>query len=349
MDPVGHAFYTFDLDFSGAVSGCELPRMLRLVPKRAGGTLARPGEQGRGGGDPKALRRAQAKWDDRIRECLAGLGKEYSDLLNIHDFQAVVDHLDPPPPPEPPKVEESGYETTESEKARREEEEEMRRRQEEARRDWEKMMAGTLVVRLEQGSLMKLLCCADADTVGHVIRRIAEQPGHAFTGRDPDNMRLIGRGFDMDRRNPLSHYGVTVGAPWSLVPGGPAGPAGGPFNWKSGDVLTCIDRTPAPQIQEYKVVSGYLQLRLWDGTVLPLLCEDDEPLEHVVRRLSAQVGVSPAQQRLVVLGRELNPRKTLRDYGVSLQNDVVDVLLRSTPAEPGRAGSLSPMVSPTAR
>eukprot|EP01062_Namystynia_karyoxenos_P026607 TRINITY_DN2061_c0_g1_i1.p1 TRINITY_DN2061_c0_g1~~TRINITY_DN2061_c0_g1_i1.p1 ORF type:complete len:528 (+),score=161.29 TRINITY_DN2061_c0_g1_i1:57-1586(+) len=348
MDPIAHAFYTFDLDFSGAISGCELPRMLRLVPRRSGpGTLARPGEaKGAGGGDGKALRKAQERWDDRVRQCLAVLGKEPSDLINLHEFQSVVDQLDPPPPPQPPQQPgDDGYETTESEKERRREAEEMRQRMEEAKKSWEKMMSTTLVVKVGEGNdYIKLLCCDPEDKVSQVLRRIAEQPGHPLSGRDPETTRLVGRGFDMDKRKSLQHYGVQVGAPWKMIPEGPAGPAGGPFGWKNGDILACTVRSAPPPELPPAVISGWLQLMLWDGRRHQVLCEEDEPMEHIMRRLAPEIGVPPTQQRFVVLGRELNPRKCLKDYKVALgaEGDVVDVMLRAAPAEPGYAGSLSP-------
>eukprot|EP01062_Namystynia_karyoxenos_P076578 TRINITY_DN7529_c1_g1_i1.p1 TRINITY_DN7529_c1_g1~~TRINITY_DN7529_c1_g1_i1.p1 ORF type:complete len:565 (+),score=192.30 TRINITY_DN7529_c1_g1_i1:168-1697(+) len=341
MDAVAHAFYLFDTDFSGAVSGCELPNMLRLVPRgswnqgqwervaaKGRKTLARPGD-GEGGGTGKALKKAQASWDKVLVRALDAIGKEYSDLLNIHDFQMVVDLLDPPPEPRQPgqTSADDGYETTESEKERRAQEEEQRRREEEARLEWEKLMGGTLIVEMHDGSYLKLLCIDADDKVRSIQDKVGEQ-----TGREGCEMRLLGKGYELDPRKKLSDYGIKVGAPWHLVP------PGGPFVWDDGDILKLLWREqPAPD-QDDDVLTGWLQVRLWEGSRIQVWCEDDEPIEHIQRRIVEQVQAPPTQQRLVVHGREMNARKTLRDYRVALgpAGDVVDLLLRDEPAEPQR-------------
>jgi len=52
----------------------------------------------------------------------------------------------------------------------------------------------------------------------------------------------------------------------------------------------------------------------------------------------ARVDSSTTQQRLVVHGRELNARKTMKDYSVALgeNGDIVDLMLREFAAEPTR-------------
>eukprot|EP01065_Artemidia_motanka_P005287 TRINITY_DN12563_c0_g1_i1.p1 TRINITY_DN12563_c0_g1~~TRINITY_DN12563_c0_g1_i1.p1 ORF type:complete len:531 (+),score=185.46 TRINITY_DN12563_c0_g1_i1:59-1594(+) len=347
IDAVAHAFYLFDTDFSGAVSGCELPRMLRLVPrggwsagqwvrssdkdKKVQKTLARPGESGEGGANSKATKKAQKKWDDALLSALNVVGKEYADLLNVHDFQVIVDVLDPPPDPRAPDEQhDDGYETTESEKQRRAEEEERLRREQEAHEMWEKMMGGTLIVKVEDGSYLKLLLCDSGDSVKSLYDKIQEQ-----TRRSPADMRLIGRGFELDSRKKICDYGIKVGTPWHLVP------PGGPFVWDDGDILTLLWRERPNLDDEDNVVSGWLQVQLWEGTRITVWCEDDEPIEHIQRRIGDEVHVPPTQQRLVVHGREMNGRKTLRDYKVALgpAGDVIDLILREAPAEPMRLRS----------
>eukprot|EP00756_Hemistasia_phaeocysticola_P012775 Hpha_TRINITY_DN15227_c1_g3::TRINITY_DN15227_c1_g3_i1::g.65221::m.65221 len=332
MDPVAHAFFSFDMDNSGAVSGVELPRMLRMVRTEQGASLGRPGETGKGGGGGQ---KAQDKWDAKIRECLARIGKEYSDLLNLHDFQAIVDQLMPPPVPKPPP--DDAPKESASERRRREEAEERQRRLEEATKSWEAEMEATLVVKLEDGSLTKILGVKDEDKVVSVMQLISESPGHSFTGMDPDGMRLIGRGFDMDKRKTLKDYGVVVGAPWSLVPVKQDSPVKPPYKWKNGDLISVLRKRAQPVKDEGPaVVSGDLLVRLSDGSVIYVPCEDDEPLEYIMRRIAPQIHAPPSQQRLIALGRELNPRKALRDYGIKPGSpDGVDIVIRDTPAEPG--------------
>ena len=260
MDAIAHAFYAFDMDYSGAVSSVELPHMLRMVPKRKGGHLGPP--------PASAKPKVAAKWDEKMRGCLGcvcflllyflfvclthtqnrshtfhhhpatQIGKVYTDLLNLHDFQAIVDMLDPPPPPLEP--EEEGYETTESEKERRRLEEERLRREEEARQEAERINAATIVVQYDGGYIV-LHFCAPEDRVSDILAKIVEKLPHL----KPKQMRLIGRGFEMDEREPLSRYGVKVGHPQT----------------HGGDILQLITRAEDEAAnEEAEIVSGMVFL-----------------------------------------------------------------------------------------
>ncbi|KAJ9469979.1 hypothetical protein DIPPA_35928 [Diplonema papillatum] len=312
MDSVAHAFYAFDMDYSGAVSGCELPNMLRLVPRRRGaGTLGRPS------GDNKQRAKLQRRWDEALHQSLHYIGKQLADLVNLHDFQAIVDILDPPPPPQAPlEPDDEGYETTESEKQRRAEEEERRRREEEARKEAEKINAATLVVQFDEGYVV-LHFCEEGDSVGSIMRKIIEKVPH-LNQRD---MRLVGRGFEMDPRNTLQYYGVKVGHPQT----------------HAGDILQLMIRVEEPDKNEFpEIVSGLVNLRREDGTIARVYAEDDEPIEHFMMRIEEQEGTPVPYQRLVTKGREMNCRKTLADYDVQFgpQGDIVELLVRQVPALP---------------
>eukprot|EP00754_Rhynchopus_humris_P041311 Rhum_TRINITY_DN24896_c0_g1::Rhum_TRINITY_DN24896_c0_g1_i1::g.180413::m.180413 len=308
MDAIAHAFYAFDMDFSGAVSSVELPHMLRMVPKRKGGHLGPP--------PASAKPKVAAKWDEKMRGCLGCIGKVYTDLLNLHDFQAIVDMLDPPPPPLEP--EEEGYETTESEKERRRLEEERLRREEEARQEAERINAATVVVQYDGGYIV-LHFCAPEDRVSDILTKIVEKLPHL----KPKQMRLIGRGFEMDEREPLSRYGVKVGHPQT----------------HGGDILQLITRADDEAAnEEVEIVSGMLNLRRADGAIVPVYAEDDEPLEYLQQRIEEQEGTPVPWQRLVVHGREMNPKQTLKDYEVALgpDGDCVDLIVREVGAIPPR-------------
>eukprot|EP01061_Rhynchopus_euleeides_P008197 TRINITY_DN1723_c0_g1_i1.p1 TRINITY_DN1723_c0_g1~~TRINITY_DN1723_c0_g1_i1.p1 ORF type:complete len:482 (+),score=205.45 TRINITY_DN1723_c0_g1_i1:73-1446(+) len=308
MDAIAHAFYAFDMDYSGAVSSIELPSMLRMVPKRTGGHLGPP--------PASAKPKQHQKYEDRIRRCMAVIGKQWADLLNLHDFQAIVDMLDPPPPPKQP--DEEGYETTESERERRREEEERRRREEEARQEAEKINAATIVVQYDGGYLV-LHFCEAGDSVASIMRKIIEKLPHL----QPKQMRLIGRGFEMDPRTNLDRYGIKVGHPQT----------------HGGDILQLIVRgDEAPKDDTVEIVSGMLNLRREDASMLQVYAEDDEPLEYLQQRIEEQEGTPVPWQRLVVHGREMNPKHTLKDYEVTLgpDGDVVDLLVRGVGAIPPR-------------
>eukprot|EP00662_Eupelagonemidae_sp_cell21_P026637 gene26636-20613_t len=298
-----------------------------LIGRGGDGDAAHAAGRRRAEGDVWGQRRTGVARDPRAEGGEGAVTDVYSDLINIHEFQLVVDALDPPPEPRQPGepgAADEGYETTESERQRRAEEEERLRREEEERMKWEAMMGGTVIVRLEDGSFLKLMSCRETDLVSLLLNKLQEQ-----TGREPKDMRLVGRGYEMDPRRAICDFGVKVGAPWHLVP------PGGPFAWDDGDILSLLWRD-APREEDDGVVSGWLQVQLVDGSRIQVFCEDDEPVEHIQRRMEEQVGIPPTIQRLVVHGREMNVRKTLRDYAVGLgpAGDVVDVMMRDCPAEP---------------
>lgn len=345
LDAVENAFYLFDTDFSGAISGVELPAMMALVPrgtvvgrqwtrvsKEKCKTLARPS------GDSKAAMRQQKHWDDQVVRALSLVGKQYGSMMNIHEFQLVVDVMDPPPPPAEPDPADPAIPAgeTESQRRRRLADEEAARREQEEHEAWERGMAATLVVKLErEGSYIKLLECDSEDVVSTILEKLAAQ-----TGRLPADMRLVGNSYELDSRKKLSQYHINVGMPWQFVP------PGGPFVWVNGDVLSLMWRE-AEADEENQPVTGWLQVALWDGSMLQVWCEEDEPIEHIQRRLAEQIQVAPSQQRLVVHGREMNGRQTMKDYDVILgdQGDIVDVLLRDFPAEPRLAYGSPPRVN----
>ena len=67
MDAIAHAFYAFDMDYSGAVSSVELPSMLKMVPKRGGGHLGPP---------PASAKPVKhQRWDEKMRRLLAQVFK----------------------------------------------------------------------------------------------------------------------------------------------------------------------------------------------------------------------------------------------------------------------------------
>ena len=71
---------------------------------------------------------------------------------------------------------------------------------------------------------------------------------------------------------------------------------------------------------------------------MPVYAEDDEPLEYLQQRIEEQEGTPVPWQRLVVHGREMNPKQTLKDYEVALgpDGDCVDLIVREVGAIPAR-------------
>eukprot|EP01060_Flectonema_neradi_P010228 TRINITY_DN17354_c0_g1_i1.p1 TRINITY_DN17354_c0_g1~~TRINITY_DN17354_c0_g1_i1.p1 ORF type:complete len:460 (+),score=98.73 TRINITY_DN17354_c0_g1_i1:42-1421(+) len=312
MDQVAHAFYAFDMDYSGAVSAVELPSMLRMVIKRKGGNLGRPS-----GNNAKSAKAAN-RWDSLIGKALAGIGKQRSDLLNLHDFQGLVDLLDPPPPPLEP--EDEGYETTESEKQRRAEEAERLRREEEARQEAERINAGTIVVQYNRcNRFIVLQFCEVDDGVDKILRRLTEE----VPDFSASQMRLLGRGFEMDPRNTLAHYGIKIGHPQT----------------HGGDILQLLIRQEFIKDDSVpEAESGMVNVLIPEGSIIQVHAWVDEPIEHFMTRIEEVQGTPVVFQRLLVHGRELNSRKTLEDYEVTIgpEGDIVELLMRDEPAIPKR-------------
>ena len=75
-----------------------------------------------------------------------------------------------------------------------------------------------------------------------------------------------------------------------------------------------------------------------DGSIIQVHAWVDEPVEHFMTRIEEVQGTPYVFQRLLVHGRELNPRKTLEEYEVTIgpEGDVVELLMRDEPAIPKR-------------
>eukprot|EP01063_Lacrimia_lanifica_P002294 TRINITY_DN1119_c2_g1_i1.p1 TRINITY_DN1119_c2_g1~~TRINITY_DN1119_c2_g1_i1.p1 ORF type:complete len:490 (+),score=216.90 TRINITY_DN1119_c2_g1_i1:85-1470(+) len=316
-DPISHAFFAFDMDCTGAVSAIELQNMLTMVPRRSGkGSLGPEGKK-------------QAKYEQALHQVLSKVGKAPTDLLNLHDFQAIIEIMDPPPPPPPPQpptpVQDGDEEhpagaaepeecETASQIAERERLEEEARLAQEAKEEAERVNATTLMIQYD-GGYIAIPYCSEADKVSAILGKIAEKLGNF----DPKDLRLLGMGRELDPRKPLGFFSVKVGHPES----------------HGGDIVQLLTRSDASAgdgADDY--VSGMLNVQRADGVLMQVYVEDDEPIEYIQIRLEEQEGTPVPFQRLVVFGREINPKKTLRDYNVSLgaDGDIVHLLVREAGA-----------------
>eukprot|EP01062_Namystynia_karyoxenos_P079988 TRINITY_DN8549_c0_g1_i1.p1 TRINITY_DN8549_c0_g1~~TRINITY_DN8549_c0_g1_i1.p1 ORF type:complete len:526 (+),score=116.65 TRINITY_DN8549_c0_g1_i1:96-1580(+) len=314
MDAVANAFYMFDLDQSGEVSACELPGMLAVVPrKRGGGTLAYPAG---------AAKKKQAeRWEAAVRDALGALGKLRSDLLSLADFREIVDAVDPAPADDPQPPPDAPAPAPEVDAAAEEE----RRQREEAEREADRRNAESLIVKLGPNTFIRLEGCSSADTVDSVTRKIQQQ-----TGTPASAQRLLGRGFELSPRfqapggvwrdATFADYGITVGHPHT----------------HKGDVVELLLRAPPPApTSDTSPAQGQVRLqRSGGGTLLPIPAVAEEPIEALMRRIEHLDGTPAAAQRLLHAGRELNPRRCLADYQVSVSHPGDLLLLLSRDARP---------------
>ena len=273
---VQKAFYSFDVDHSGTVSGHEAPRMLRLVgigPKQTN--------------DKTAWDKFDAKWQLALRSIYPP--KEPTDLLNVFDFHdmcmvlkpSLVRELPERPPPPPPPVESLSLD----ELARLEREERQRAAEEERVRkeEEERIAQSTLHVKAPSGRVFCLLETKVSDSVLDIMQRIEEIEGVPLA-----QQRLVAQGFEMDKKKYLSDYGVKVGHPVR----------------HKATTITLLQRTaPLSEAPVDRNPIGQLFVRTSFGDVFTVMARPDDSVETVMGRIEEATGVPLDQQRLVGGGR----------------------------------------------
>eukprot|EP01065_Artemidia_motanka_P026194 TRINITY_DN3110_c1_g1_i1.p1 TRINITY_DN3110_c1_g1~~TRINITY_DN3110_c1_g1_i1.p1 ORF type:complete len:460 (+),score=188.81 TRINITY_DN3110_c1_g1_i1:67-1446(+) len=301
LGPIQRAFYAFDVDNSGTVSGHEVPRMLRLAgvgPKSS---------------DASVWQKYERKWHDALASIYPP--KEPSDLLNVFDFHDLCLELDPgltrelaERPPAPPARAASPEGMSAEELARLEaerlEEERRQREEEERRRREEELRARrcTLHVRLPSGAILMVPELTPVDRVGEVARRIEESEGIPA-----QLQRLVCQGWEMSPVEILDTYKVRLGDP----------------QLDKGHIVTLLLRVQAPPKEAAGAVLGTITVRSQEGDVWQITGKEDDAVSEVMNRIQEAAGVPATQQRLVGNGRELVPFERLKDAGVSIGDTLV--------------------------
>eukprot|EP01062_Namystynia_karyoxenos_P036428 TRINITY_DN26530_c0_g1_i2.p1 TRINITY_DN26530_c0_g1~~TRINITY_DN26530_c0_g1_i2.p1 ORF type:complete len:452 (+),score=149.01 TRINITY_DN26530_c0_g1_i2:128-1483(+) len=296
LGPVQRAFYAFDVDNSGLVSGHEVPRMLRLVgigPKR----------------DDDWRGAYQRKWMDALASIWPP--KEPHELLNVHDFHDLCMLLKPdterelperprPPTPASPCSPETAEEPSPEDLARMEKE-----RLEAELLERERQRKATLHFQLPDGGLFQLPECKSSDKVGDLMRRLEED-----TGIPVQSQRLVCQGYEMSPLETLESYKIKTGNPVQ----------------DRAHVVTMLlrqQRGEDPPKQQY----GPVHIRSQTGDYWQVLAKDDDTIGDISQRVQDLTGIPVAVQRLVGNGRELAPWERLRDADLS-RGDTLVMLLR---------------------
>eukprot|EP01059_Diplonema_ambulator_P025911 TRINITY_DN4302_c0_g1_i1.p1 TRINITY_DN4302_c0_g1~~TRINITY_DN4302_c0_g1_i1.p1 ORF type:complete len:455 (+),score=154.01 TRINITY_DN4302_c0_g1_i1:316-1680(+) len=290
------AFYAFDIDRSGSVSGHEVPRMLALVgigPK---------------GKDNAAFER---KWHDALRAIYPP--KDPTDLLNVFDFHDMCMILNPNlvrelperPPPPPPPVESLSLD----ELARLEREERAKRAEEEKRRreEEERVARSTLHVKAPSGRIFCLLETTADDSVASIMKRIEE-----LEGIPVGQQRLVAQGWEMSPKQYLRDYGVRVGHPQ---------------RHKAHTVTLLVRQPPDEKVYPRNVI-GPLYIQTAFNETYTIQAKEEDAVGEIMRRVEEVAGIPVGQQRLVGNGRELVTFERLRDGGIS-PGDTIFLLLRT--------------------
>ena len=270
---VQKAFYSFDIDRSGTVSGHEVPRMLRLVrigPKN---------------NNQEAWQAFEKKWHRALQSIYPP--KEPTDLLNVFDFHDMCMVLNPNlirelperPPPPPPPVESLSLD----ELARLEREERMRRDEEERIRkeEEERIAQATLHVKGPTGRIFCLLETSNTDSVAEIMRRIEDIEGVPVA-----QQRLVAQGWELSPKKHLSDYGVKIGHPQR----------------HKATTVTLLVRSAPEELQTRNPV-GPLYVTSCFGDVFQVNVKAEDSVGEVMRRLEEVSNVPQHQQRLVGNGR----------------------------------------------
>eukprot|EP01061_Rhynchopus_euleeides_P009216 TRINITY_DN18349_c0_g1_i1.p1 TRINITY_DN18349_c0_g1~~TRINITY_DN18349_c0_g1_i1.p1 ORF type:complete len:459 (+),score=125.05 TRINITY_DN18349_c0_g1_i1:161-1537(+) len=296
---VQKAFYSFDIDRSGTVSGHEVPRMLRLVgigPKN---------------NDKAAWAAFEHQWHLALQSIYPP--KDPTELLNVFDFHDMCMVLNPNlirelperPPPPPPPVESLSLD----ELARLEREERQRRAEEERIRkeEEERIAQATLHVKAPSGRIFCLLETSRDDSVAEIMRRIEDIEGVPVA-----QQRLVAQGWEMSPKQNLRDYGVKIGHPQR----------------HKATTVTLLVRE-SPQQDEKRNPVGPLHVRSCFGDTYTINAKADDAVSEVMRRIEEVSGIPHMQQRLVGNGREMCVYERLREAGV-FPGDTVFLLTRGS-------------------
>ncbi|KAJ9460693.1 Polyubiquitin [Diplonema papillatum] len=299
LGSIQKAFYAFDIDRSGSVSGHEIPRMLRMV-----------------GIGPKNNNHDQwaafaAKWHKALRSIYPP--KEPTELINVFDFHdmcivlkpSLVRELPERPPPPPPPVESLSLDELRrlemDEKKRRVEEERARREEE------ERIAHSTLHVKGPSGRIFCLLETSADDTVMDVMQRVED-----IEGVPVGQQRLVLNGYEMSPKQCLRDYGVRIGHPQR----------------HKAHTVTLLVRPIPQQLDSARNAVGNLYVRTPFNDVYTIHAKRDDGIGEIMRRVEEVSGVPVDQQRLVGNGRELSVLERLRDSHTA-PGDTILLLIRN--------------------
>ena len=272
---VQKAFYAFDIDRSGSVSGHEIPRMLQLVgigPKTK---------------NHDAWATFEKKWHKALRSIYPP--KEPNELLNVFDFHDMCMILNPKlvrelperPPPPPPPVESLSLDELNrmerEEQARRAEEERIRKEEE------ERIAKSTLHVKAPGGQVFCLLETNTSDSVAMIMKRIED-----IEGVPVSQQRLVAQGFEMSPKQTLSDYGVKIGHPQ---------------RHKAHTITLLLRAPPAGDIIPARKLVGDLYIKTSVGDIITISAKADDSVGEVMRKVSEITGIPAIRQRIIGNGR----------------------------------------------